>query len=52
MLSYHEHNEARRTPEIVERIAAGERVLLVTDAGMPSHPRNTSRRASAAVRVC
>ncbi|MGX5694051.1 16S rRNA (cytidine(1402)-2'-O)-methyltransferase [Dermacoccus abyssi] len=36
MLSYHEHNEARRTPEIVERIAAGERVLLVTDAGMPS----------------
>lgn len=36
MLSYHEHNEARRTPEIVERVAAGERVLLVTDAGMPS----------------
>lgn len=36
MVSYHEHNEAQRTPEIVERIAAGERVLLVTDAGMPS----------------
>ena len=29
-------NEAQRTGEIVERIAAGERVLLVTDAGMPS----------------
>ena len=36
MMSYHEHNEARRTGEIVERIAAGDRVLLVTDAGMPS----------------
>lgn len=36
MMSYHEHNEAQRTGEIVERIAAGERVLLVTDAGMPS----------------
>ena len=36
MMSYHEHNEAQRTGEIVERIAAGERVLLVTDAGLPS----------------
>ena len=36
MRSYHEHNEFEKTPEIVERIAAGERVLLVTDAGMPS----------------
>lgn len=36
MRSYHEHNEAEKTPEIVDRIAAGERVLLVTDAGMPS----------------
>lgn len=36
MMSYHEHNEAQRTGEIVERIAAGERVVLVTDAGMPS----------------
>ncbi|PZU44851.1 MAG: 16S rRNA (cytidine(1402)-2'-O)-methyltransferase [Arsenicicoccus sp.] len=36
VVSYHEHNEAARTPELVERISAGERVLLVTDAGMPS----------------
>lgn len=36
VLSYHEHNEASRTPQIVERIAVGERVVLVTDAGMPS----------------
>jgi 16S rRNA (cytidine1402-2'-O)-methyltransferase len=36
VLSYHEHNEAARTPELVGRIAGGERLLLVTDAGMPS----------------
>ena len=36
VVSYHEHNEASRTAELVERIAGGERVLLVTDAGMPS----------------
>jgi 16S rRNA (cytidine1402-2'-O)-methyltransferase len=33
--SYHEHNEAARAKELVERIAAGERVALVSDAGMP-----------------
>ncbi|MFN2320879.1 MAG: 16S rRNA (cytidine(1402)-2'-O)-methyltransferase [Dermatophilaceae bacterium] len=36
ILSYHEHNEASRTVELVERLDAGERVVLVTDAGMPS----------------
>ncbi|XAS76253.1 16S rRNA (cytidine(1402)-2'-O)-methyltransferase [Dermatophilaceae bacterium Sec6.4] len=36
IISYHEHNEARRTPDLVERIAAGARIVLVTDAGMPS----------------
>jgi 16S rRNA (cytidine1402-2'-O)-methyltransferase len=36
VLSYHEHNEASRTPVLVERLTAGERVVLVTDAGMPS----------------
>ena len=34
--SYHEHNEAARTPELVAALSAGARVLLVTDAGMPS----------------
>jgi 16S rRNA (cytidine1402-2'-O)-methyltransferase len=34
-ITYHEHNEATRTPEIVERLARGERVALITDAGMP-----------------
>ena len=36
VVSYHEHNEAARTPDLVERLRAGDRVLVVTDAGMPS----------------
>ena len=35
LISYHEHNEAMRTAELIERLAAGETVALVTDAGMP-----------------
>jgi 16S rRNA (cytidine1402-2'-O)-methyltransferase len=34
-VSYHEHNEAMRTAQLIERIAAGENVALITDAGMP-----------------
>jgi 16S rRNA (cytidine1402-2'-O)-methyltransferase len=34
-ISYHEHNEAMRTAELVERLAGGENIALVTDAGMP-----------------
>jgi len=34
-ISYHEHNEAERTPELIERLLAGESVALVSDAGMP-----------------
>ncbi|GAA5021726.1 16S rRNA (cytidine(1402)-2'-O)-methyltransferase [Terrabacter aeriphilus] len=36
VVSYHEHNEAARTPDLVARLVAGERVVVVTDAGMPS----------------
>ena len=36
MLSYFEHNEAQRTPEIVEHLRAGEKIALVTDAGTPT----------------
>ncbi len=36
VLSYHEHNEARRVAELVPRLEAGERIALVTDAGMPA----------------
>ena len=35
LLSYHEHNEAARVAELLPRLAAGERVALVSDAGMP-----------------
>jgi 16S rRNA (cytidine1402-2'-O)-methyltransferase len=35
MTSYHDHNKERVTPGIVERLLAGERLALVTDAGTP-----------------
>src|SRR5438270_3926891 len=35
LVSYHEHNEAMRSAELVERLAAGENIALITDAGMP-----------------
>jgi 16S rRNA (cytidine1402-2'-O)-methyltransferase len=35
LVSYHEHNEAMRSEELAERLATGENVALITDAGMP-----------------
>jgi 16S rRNA (cytidine1402-2'-O)-methyltransferase len=35
LLSYHEHNEAKRTAELLPRLEAGDRVALVSDAGLP-----------------
>jgi 16S rRNA (cytidine1402-2'-O)-methyltransferase len=35
LISYHEHNEAMRTVQLIERIAAGNIVALITDAGTP-----------------
>jgi 16S rRNA (cytidine1402-2'-O)-methyltransferase len=34
-VSYHEHNEAARATELVERLGRGENVALITDAGTP-----------------
>lgn len=34
-LSYHGHNEAARTAELLPRLLTGERVALVSDAGLP-----------------
>ena len=34
-IAYHEHNEAKMTPRLVERLAKGEDLALVTDAGTP-----------------
>jgi 16S rRNA (cytidine1402-2'-O)-methyltransferase len=36
LVSYHEHNEVVRTPELLSRIEAGESVALVSEAGTPS----------------
>ena len=36
VVSYFEGNERERTPDLVEAVAGGATVLLVTDAGMPS----------------
>src|SRR5262249_42465836 len=48
--SYHQHNEAARAKELVERVAAGARIALVTDAGMPgiSDPGERVIRAAVA----
>jgi len=35
LISYHEHNEAMRTAQLVERLAVGEKIALITDAGTP-----------------
>ncbi|WP_392544507.1 16S rRNA (cytidine(1402)-2'-O)-methyltransferase [Oryzobacter telluris] len=49
VISFHEHNEAERTPDVVERLRRGDRVLVVTDAGMPSVSDPGYRLVSAAV---
>jgi 16S rRNA (cytidine1402-2'-O)-methyltransferase len=36
MISLHDHNEAQRAPELVERLRGGETVALVSDAGTPA----------------
>ncbi|MFF8565327.1 16S rRNA (cytidine(1402)-2'-O)-methyltransferase [Streptomyces albidoflavus] len=48
-VSYFEGNESARTPELVEELAQGARVLLVTDAGMPSVSDPGYRLVAAAV---
>jgi len=49
IVSYFEGNEAARTPELVEELLGGARVLLVTDAGMPSVSDPGYRLVAAAV---
>ncbi|QZY29610.1 16S rRNA (cytidine(1402)-2'-O)-methyltransferase [Nocardioides coralli] len=49
VVSYFEGNEAARTPALVESLLGGERVLLVTDAGMPSVSDPGYRLVAAAV---
>ena len=49
LVSYHEHNEAQRTAELLPRLEAGERVALVSDAGMPGVSDPGSRLVRAAL---
>jgi 16S rRNA (cytidine1402-2'-O)-methyltransferase len=49
VVSYFEGNESARTPALVEALLAGDRVLLVTDAGMPSVSDPGYRLVAAAV---
>src|SRR5471032_124933 len=35
LIPYHEHNEAKATPRLVERLLSGEPLALISDAGTP-----------------
>lgn len=47
--AYHEHNEQRKTPALIEKLRAGTRMALVTDAGTPSVSDPGYRLVQAAV---
>jgi 16S rRNA (cytidine1402-2'-O)-methyltransferase len=49
LVSYHRHNEAARTVEVLERLRAGGRVALVSDAGLPGVNDPGARLIAAAV---
>jgi 16S rRNA (cytidine1402-2'-O)-methyltransferase len=49
LLSYHEHNEAKRTAELLPRLVSGERIALVSDAGMPGISDPGARLVGAAL---
>ena len=49
LLSCHQHNEAQRVAEIVPRLVAGERVALVSDAGLPGINDPGARLVAAAL---
>jgi 16S rRNA (cytidine1402-2'-O)-methyltransferase len=49
LLSYHEHNEAARTAEVVPRLTAGERIALTSDAGLPGVSDPGARLVAAAL---
>jgi 16S rRNA (cytidine1402-2'-O)-methyltransferase len=49
-ISYHEHNEMTRAPELVLELERGARVALVTDAGMPGISDPGFRLISLAIR--
>lgn len=49
LVSYHRHNEARRVEELVPRLQGGERIALVSDAGLPGVNDPGARLVAAAI---
>jgi 16S rRNA (cytidine1402-2'-O)-methyltransferase len=49
LVSYHEHNEAARTAEVLPQLEAGARVALVSDAGLPGISDPGARLIAAAL---
>ena len=49
VMSHHEHNEARTTAQVVERLMAGEDIALISDAGTPLLSDPGQRLAAAAI---
>ncbi len=52
-MSFHEHNEARRTQELVARLQEGQNIAVITDAGLPgiSDPGGRLIRACVAAQI-
>jgi len=53
LVSYHDHNKERRTPELIGKLTSGSSVAIVSDAGSPgiSDPAFTLVRAAVAAGV-
>jgi 16S rRNA (cytidine1402-2'-O)-methyltransferase len=49
LVSYHEHNEAERTAQVLPRLEAGERIALTSDAGLPGVSDPGARLIAAAL---
>lgn len=49
LVAYHEHNEARTTPALVDRLQRGESFALISDAGTPLLSDPGGRLVSAAL---
>jgi 16S rRNA (cytidine1402-2'-O)-methyltransferase len=49
LISYHEHNETSRTPELLGKLGAGESIALVSDSGTPLISDPGYRLVSAAI---
>jgi 16S rRNA (cytidine1402-2'-O)-methyltransferase len=49
LLSFHRHNEAQRTAELLPRLEGGERIALASDAGLPGVNDPGARLVAAAI---